>query len=53
MEDEEDFVHEWTRYQVMLPDDEIDEDDEIDARIEAMEARKRRNTNRGGFFGTT
>jgi hypothetical protein len=43
--------NEWTRYQVHLPADDYDEDDELDARITAAEKKQREHVNRGGFFG--
>jgi hypothetical protein len=42
---------EWTRYQVILPEDDFDEDDEIDARIEKAERFRRNHVVRGGLRG--
>lgn len=48
MDDEiEDFNSEWTRYQIQLPEDDFDEDDEMDARIAKTEANRRNHINRG------
>jgi len=43
---------EFTRYGVILPEDDYDEDDEMDDRIEEAERRKKRHITRGNFFGT-
>lgn len=47
----ENEVHEWTRHQVIIPDDDYDEDDELDALIEKNEKRNRERVVRGGLFG--
>ena len=43
--------NQWVRYQVIIPEDDYDEDDELDARIALSEKRKKEHINRGGFFG--
>lgn len=47
----EEFTNEWTRYQIVIPDDDYDEDDEIDERIAVAEKKKRQHIDRGSFFG--
>lgn len=48
MEDEvENFNSEWTRYQLMLPEDDFDEDDEFDRKIDELESKRRKHINRG------
>ena len=36
---------------IVLPTDEYDEDDEMDVRIEKANRKKRKQINRGSFFG--
>ena len=42
---------EWTRYQIHIPEDGFDEDDELDALIEKIDRKKRDHIDRGKFFG--
>jgi hypothetical protein len=42
---------EWTKYQIILPEDDYDEDDELDARLEEMERKKKERVRRGDFRG--
>ncbi len=43
-----DFNNEWTRYQIMLPeDDEYDPDDALDARIASAKQKERNHVIRG------
>lgn len=51
-EDEETEQDEWTRYQIMLPEDDYDEDDELDQRLEETKRRNKNRVARGNFFGT-
>lgn len=44
-------TNEWTRYQIVIPDDDYDEDDEMDERIAIAERKKRQHIDRGSFFG--
>lgn len=39
-------------HQIILPEDEYDEDDELDARLDAYKRKRRNRVDRGGFFGT-
>lgn len=41
------FNNEWTRYQIQLPQDDYDEDDELDARIEEAQRKEREQIRRG------
>lgn len=52
--DEEEFTPgEFTRYQIILPEDDYDEDDEIDALIERNKHRQQHRVDRGfGIHGT-
>lgn len=49
--DEEVKHTEWTRYQIVLPEDEPDEDDALDAHIEKMARKKKDRVSRGNFRG--
>ncbi len=54
MEDLNDEIPEgeWVRHQLILPDDDYDEDDEIDALIERNKRRNQNRVERGnGIFG--
>ena len=44
--------NEWELHKIYIPNDDYDEDDELDARIEAMERKQRNHVSRGSFFGT-
>lgn len=50
MNEEEEI--EWQRVN-HIPDDDYDEDDELDARIEEAERKRRNHVFRGDFFSTT
>ena len=50
-EDLETQPGEWTRYEIKLPVDDFDEDDELDALIEKINSKKRNHIDRGRFFG--
>lgn len=53
-EQEEAVPGEFTRYQIHIPDDDFDEDDEMDARLDAVERKRKRDFTRGGgIFGTS
>ena len=51
MEHNEEFNNEWARYQIILPEDDFDEDDAMDARIEIAQRKRRQHINRGIFYG--
>lgn len=42
---------EWTKHALILPNEEVDEDDEIDEIIRKVERKKRERIIRGNFFG--
>lgn len=42
----------FTSHKIILPEDDYDEDDAMDARIEEFESKQRRRITRGGFFST-
>ena len=44
---EEEAQKEWIRYKIILPADDFDEDDEIDARIEMAAKRQKNRVSRG------
>ena len=43
---------EFTRYQIHLPEDDYDEDDELEERVALAERRKKSQVIRGNFRGT-
>lgn len=49
---EEVDVMEFTRYQIHLPEDDYDEDDETEERVAEAERRKKARVIRGNFRGT-
>lgn len=53
MEEEQDIQDEWTRHQIILPEDEEpDEDDELDAFLANLEKKRKAQIIRGNFRGT-
>lgn len=50
-EEQESEEHEWTRYQIHIPEDDYDEDDELDDRLEKARKQLKGHVNRGQFFG--
>jgi hypothetical protein len=46
-------MSEWEIHQITLPADDYDEDDEIDARLEEAERRRKKHIERGRFFSTS